>query len=93
MAAKSNTSRSGARHARSRTVDSARFGPWALVTGASSGIGAEFAQQPTVIPGRLIRLMVALVPASVARDQTAKMFEAALRSKALRVAKPAEKTS
>jgi short-subunit dehydrogenase len=27
------------------TLDSQRFGPWALVTGASSGIGKEFSQQ------------------------------------------------
>jgi uncharacterized protein len=27
------------------TLDKKRFGPWALVTGASSGIGKEFAQQ------------------------------------------------
>src|SRR6202158_2299056 len=27
------------------TLDKNRFGPWALVTGASSGIGKEFAQQ------------------------------------------------
>lgn len=26
-------------------VDSKRFGPWALSTGASSGIGREFARQ------------------------------------------------
>ena len=26
-------------------IDKKRFGPWALVTGASSGIGKEFAQQ------------------------------------------------
>jgi hypothetical protein len=26
-------------------IDSARFGPWALITGASSGIGREFARQ------------------------------------------------
>src|ERR1700731_359321 len=28
-------------------LDKKRFGPWALVTGASSGIGKEFAQQIT----------------------------------------------
>ena len=26
-------------------VDAARFGPWAIVTGSSSGIGKEFARQ------------------------------------------------
>jgi uncharacterized protein len=31
--------------ARARLIDPARFGPWALITGASAGIGKEFAQQ------------------------------------------------
>jgi NAD(P)-dependent dehydrogenase (short-subunit alcohol dehydrogenase family) len=30
---------------RARLIDPARFGPWALITGASAGIGKEFAQQ------------------------------------------------
>jgi NADP-dependent 3-hydroxy acid dehydrogenase YdfG len=33
---------SGARFVR---LDTQRFGPWALITGASSGLGAEFARQ------------------------------------------------
>lgn len=37
-----NTRRSGDKGVR---IDRARFGPWAVVTGASSGIGLEFARQ------------------------------------------------
>ena len=50
------------------------------------------ANQATIVPGRLIRLMVALVPASVAREQTAKMFEAALRTKMRGLPGPPEKS-
>jgi short-subunit dehydrogenase len=31
--------------ARARVLDPARFGPWALITGASGGLGREFARQ------------------------------------------------
>ncbi len=37
------------------------------------------ANRATVVPGRLLRIMMALIPASVARSQTAKMFEASLK--------------
>jgi short-subunit dehydrogenase len=47
----------------------------------SEALRALNAHRATVVPGRLIRLMVALVPASVARNQTAKMFEASLKLK------------
>ena len=44
---KPNASQTGtiASQARAKLIDPARFGPWALVTGASSGIGREFACQ------------------------------------------------
>lgn len=45
----------------------------------SEALRALNAHRATVVPGRLIRFMVALVPASVARNQTAKMFEASLK--------------
>jgi uncharacterized protein len=88
-------------------LDKRRFGPWALVTGASSGIGKEFTRQiaasginvvlvarretllaelvseglnalgenrSRIVPGRMNRIMNALVPASVKRRMTAKML-------------------
>lgn len=45
----------------------------------SEALRALNANRATIIPGRLIRLMVALVPASVMRGQTAKMFDAVLK--------------
>ena len=47
----------------------------------SEALGALTAHRSSIIPGRLMRAMVALVPASVVRAQTAKMFEVALKLK------------
>jgi short-subunit dehydrogenase len=35
-------------------VDSKRFGPWVLATGASSDIGREFARETNSLQGRVI---------------------------------------
>lgn len=126
--------------ARARLIDPGRSGPWALTTGASAGIGTEFAHQlgahglnlldlahhfgqrlaarkrgglvlvgalgaspgvpfmanaaatketlialnrnrARVVRGRLLRLLFGLIPASVTRSRTAKMFQAALKPK------------
>jgi uncharacterized protein len=47
----------------------------------SEALRALHAGRSTIVPGRLFRVMSALVPASVARSQTAKMFEPSLRLK------------
>jgi short-subunit dehydrogenase len=39
------------------------------------------ANRARIVPGRLVRTLFGLIPASVTRSQTAKMFEAALRPK------------
>jgi short-subunit dehydrogenase len=59
----------------------------------SETLRALDAGRSEIVPGRLIRLMSALVPASVVRDQTAKMFEAALKGKRSPASSPAAKTS
>jgi short-subunit dehydrogenase len=74
-----------------------QFGQWALVTGASSGIGKEFARQVAaaginveqcvfeslsalrenhsrIVPGRLNRIVNALMPPSVKRTMMGKLF-------------------
>ena len=64
-------------------LDKGQFGPWALVTGASSGIGKEFARRnrSKVIPGRLNRILNALVPASLARKIEADLIDKGLAIK------------
>ncbi len=51
------------------------------------------ANRATVVPGQVTRLIVALVPKSVARDQTAKMFEAAIRRKSPATSATEKRTS
>jgi uncharacterized protein len=56
-----------------RRIDSRRFGPWALVTGASSGIGQEFARQLAANGLNLILVARRLsVLDEVGRDLTAR---------------------
>jgi short-subunit dehydrogenase len=47
----------------------------------AEALRALTAHRSSIIPGRLMRAMVALVPASLVREQTAKMFELALKLK------------
>ena len=47
----------------------------------SEALRALNANRATVVPGRLIRVMTAIIPASVTRSQTSKMFEASLKLK------------
>jgi hypothetical protein len=47
----------------------------------SETLRALAAGRAEIVPGRLLRFISAIVPASVARSQTAKMFAASLRLK------------
>jgi hypothetical protein len=55
--------------------------PMPVAPCVAEALRALDANRATVVPGRLLRLMMALVPASVARRQTGKMFEASLKLK------------
>jgi len=53
-----------------KTIDNRRFGPWALITGASSGIGKEFARQ---IAASGINLLLVARREDVLREVGAKL--------------------
>jgi len=67
--------------------------PMAAAQCVTEALQALDANRATVVPGQLTRLMVALVPKSVARDQTAKMLEAAIRRESPATSATAERTS
>jgi short-subunit dehydrogenase len=48
----------------------------------SETLAALDANRARIVPGRLFRILFGLIPASVTRSQTAKMFEATLKPKA-----------
>lgn len=56
--------------------------PMSVEQCVSEALRTLSANRATIVPGRLVRMMLALVPTSVARSQTAKMFEEALKRKA-----------
>jgi uncharacterized protein len=47
----------------------------------SEALVALDANRPRIVPGRLFRMLFGLIPASVTRSQTARMFQAALKTK------------
>jgi short-subunit dehydrogenase len=62
-------------------IDDPPMKPLSTAQCVDEALRALDANRATIVPGRLVRLIVALVPASIARSQTAKMFEAALSAK------------
>ena len=63
-------------------VESPPMKPMSVEQCVSEALRALSANRATIVPGRLFRMISALVPASVFRNQMAKMFEAASKRKA-----------
>jgi hypothetical protein len=63
-------------------VENPPMKPMGVEQCVAEALAALQAGRATVVPGRLTRLLFALIPASVLRNQTAKMFEASLKARA-----------
>jgi short-subunit dehydrogenase len=59
-------------------VENPPMKPMSVEQCVSETLMALDAGRASIVPGRLVRLMFALIPASVVRNQTARMFEASL---------------
>jgi short-subunit dehydrogenase len=62
-------------------IESPPMKPMRVEQCVSEALRALGANRATIVPGRLVRLMLALIPTSVARNPTGKMFEATLKLK------------
>ena len=63
-------------------IESPPMKPISVEQCVSEALHALNANRATILPGRLFRIMLGMVPASVARNMTMKMFEKALAAKA-----------
>jgi short-subunit dehydrogenase len=63
-------------------VENPPIKPLRVETCVSQTLAALATNRARIVPGRLLRVMFGLIPASVTRSQTARMFEATLNPKA-----------